>query len=144
MLSGIRLFKDQMATDMTESKALMFNRDYIDIYSNSWGPDDRGFLVKGPGRATQATLEEGAKEARWQYALFVLWQRAFKRHVYGKRQAVAFRLPSRIIASWPKAWRINNSVYSIHRKSVFFSQQLFYGKRCIEAYSCTIPYECNS
>ncbi|CAH3192253.1 unnamed protein product [Porites evermanni] len=33
-----------MATDMTEAKALMFNRDYIDIYSNSWGPDDRGFL----------------------------------------------------------------------------------------------------
>ena len=53
-----------MATDMTEAKALMFNREYIDIYSNSWGPDDRGFLVKGPGRATQATLEEGAKEAR--------------------------------------------------------------------------------
>ena len=73
MLPGIRLFKDQMATDMTEAKALMFNRDYIDIYSNSWGPDDRGFLVKGPGRATQATLEEGAKEARWHYALFVLW-----------------------------------------------------------------------
>ena len=58
MLPGIRLFKDQMATDMTEAQALMFNRDYIDIYSN------RGFLVKGPGRATQATLEEGAKEAR--------------------------------------------------------------------------------
>ena len=54
MLLGIRLFKDEMATDVTEGKALMFNRDYIDIYSNSWGPD----------RATQATLEEGAKEAR--------------------------------------------------------------------------------
>ena len=64
MLLGIRLFKDEMATDMKEAKALMFNRDYIDIYSNSWGPDDRGFLVKGPGRATQGTLEEGAKEAR--------------------------------------------------------------------------------
>ena len=51
-----------MATDETEAKALGFNRDYIDIYSNSWGPDDRGFEVKGPGKATKEKLKEGARE----------------------------------------------------------------------------------
>ena len=61
---GIRLFKQEMAGDETEAKALKYNRDYIDIYSNSWGPDDRGFEVKGPGNKTQTTLREGAEEVR--------------------------------------------------------------------------------
>ena len=59
-LAGIRLFKYEMATDLAEANALSFNRQHIDIYSNSWGPDDRGFEVKGPGRATQTALREGA------------------------------------------------------------------------------------
>lgn len=31
---------DGDVTDLVEAKALSFNRDYIDIYSASWGPDD--------------------------------------------------------------------------------------------------------
>ncbi len=57
---GIRLFVDKKATDDKEAEALKFNRDYIDIYSNSWGPDDKGFEVEGPGNKTQTVLEEGA------------------------------------------------------------------------------------
>lgn len=63
-IGGIRLFKYEMATDLAEANALSFNRQHIDIYSNSWGPDDRGFEVKGPGRATQTALREGATKGR--------------------------------------------------------------------------------
>ena len=33
--------------------------DYIDIYSNSWGPADTGFTVERPGRLLSQTLENG-------------------------------------------------------------------------------------
>ena len=45
-----------------EAKALSFNGNYIDIYSNSWGPGDLGFEVDGPGNLTQSVLEKGANE----------------------------------------------------------------------------------
>ena len=51
-----------MAKDLQEAKALSFNRNYVDIYSNSWGPNDNGFEVDGPGRLTQIALEEGAEK----------------------------------------------------------------------------------
>lgn len=53
-----------MANDEEEASALSYNRNYIDIYSNSWGPDDRGFEVKGPGKKTRTALKEGAKNVR--------------------------------------------------------------------------------
>lgn len=63
-MTGIRLFVARKATDIKEAKALRFNRDYIDIYSNSWGPSDRGFEVIGPGHLTQETLKEGVEKVR--------------------------------------------------------------------------------
>ena len=59
---GIRLFVDEKAPDDKEAKALKFKRDYIDIYSNSWGPSDKGFEVEGPGTKTLKVLKEGAEE----------------------------------------------------------------------------------
>lgn len=59
---GIRLFVDKKAPDDKEAKALKFKRDYIDIYSNSWGPSDKGFEVEGPGTKTLKALKEGAEE----------------------------------------------------------------------------------
>jgi len=41
--------------------ALRFRRDIIDIYSNSWGPGDMGFQVKGPGPQLEKALEEGTR-----------------------------------------------------------------------------------
>lgn len=64
MLKGIRLFFDEMATDALEAKALSYERDYIDIYSNSWGPDDKGFEVVGPDRLTQLALKDGAEKVK--------------------------------------------------------------------------------
>ena len=42
-----------------EAKALSFNTQYVDIYTSSWGPDDDGKLVEGPGPATQRAFENG-------------------------------------------------------------------------------------
>ena len=48
--------------DMAEGGALSHNNDIIDIYSNSWGPYDSGFLVEGPDVLAKMALEMGAKE----------------------------------------------------------------------------------
>ena len=33
---------DGDVTDSVEARSLVFNREHIDIYSASWGPDDNG------------------------------------------------------------------------------------------------------
>ncbi len=52
---------DGDVTDLIESSSLMHKRDYIDIYSASWGPEDDGLTVDGPGNLTKKALEEGVK-----------------------------------------------------------------------------------
>ena len=85
--SGIRLFSNAKATDLQEAKALGFQRDHIDIYSNSWGPPDKGLEVIGPGHLTLKTLQDGAlkvcygeeeKQTGRQIKLKVTWK-AFQR-----------------------------------------------------------------
>jgi len=53
-----------MATDAQEAKALSFNKDHIHIYSNSWGPGDKGFEVVGPDMLTQLALKDGAEKVK--------------------------------------------------------------------------------
>ena len=52
---------DGEITDMIEAQSLRHNRDHIDIYSSSWGPEDDGRTVDGPGELTEQTLAAGAK-----------------------------------------------------------------------------------
>ncbi|XP_015764927.1 PREDICTED: furin-like protease kpc-1 [Acropora digitifera] len=63
-LAGIRLFFDSKASDADEARALSHATDHIDIYSNSWGPDIKGFNVIGPGPLTQRALQSGAEKGR--------------------------------------------------------------------------------
>lgn len=49
-------------TDVTEAKALGYRDDVIQIYSNSWGPHDTGFLVEGPGKLTKRAFAAGVQE----------------------------------------------------------------------------------
>ena len=62
-LGGVRML-DGSATDSLEAHALSFNRDYIDIYSNCWGPKDNGRTFGRPGKLGMKALEEGAKFGR--------------------------------------------------------------------------------
>ena len=45
-----------------ESKALVFNNDYIDMYSASWGPPDNGKAMDGPKGITALVLDEAMKK----------------------------------------------------------------------------------
>ena len=50
------------ATDAQEARALGYQDNYIDVYSNSWGPSDFGFFVSGPNTLVQNTLRTGVTE----------------------------------------------------------------------------------
>lgn len=41
---------DGSVNDAVEAKALGLNPHHIDIYSASWGPEDDGSTVDGPGK----------------------------------------------------------------------------------------------
>lgn len=64
-VAGIRIHDNgAMSTDAAQSLGLVHKLDSIDIYSNSWGPGDIGWHVKGPGPLTEKALERGIKEGR--------------------------------------------------------------------------------
>jgi hypothetical protein len=58
---GIRLL-DGPLTDIMEASALGFNSKYVHIYSASWGPDDNGENMDGPGYLTRKALHVGAEK----------------------------------------------------------------------------------
>lgn len=45
---GVRML-DGTVNDAVEARALGLNPEHIDIYSASWGPEDDGKTVDGPG-----------------------------------------------------------------------------------------------
>ena len=57
-VGGIRML-DGDVTDSVEARSLSFNRDHIAIYSASWGPDDNGEVVDGPGPTAKQAFAEG-------------------------------------------------------------------------------------
>lgn len=57
-IGGVRML-DGKITDRIEAEALSFALDHIDIYSSSWGPNDDGKTVEGPGTLAQMALLKG-------------------------------------------------------------------------------------
>ncbi|KXS17762.1 hypothetical protein M427DRAFT_96609, partial [Gonapodya prolifera JEL478] len=53
-----------MTTDALEAMAFNFKFHDNDIYSSSWGPEDNGETVDGPGYLTQQALRVGATKGR--------------------------------------------------------------------------------
>ncbi|MDB5321579.1 MAG: Alkaline phosphatase [Phycisphaerales bacterium] len=62
-IAGIRL-TDTDTTDQQEASALSYHRNSIAIYSNSWGPDDNGQTLEGPGPLTLAALSDSVTNGR--------------------------------------------------------------------------------
>ncbi|XP_043345580.1 proprotein convertase subtilisin/kexin type 6 isoform X3 [Cervus canadensis] len=60
-IGGIRML-DGDVTDVVEAKSLGTRPNYIDIYSASWGPDDDGKTVDGPGRLARQAFEHGIRK----------------------------------------------------------------------------------
>ncbi|KFD53881.1 hypothetical protein M514_05148 [Trichuris suis] len=62
-IGGIRML-DGDVNDWIEAASLNHNRQHIDIYSASWGPDDDGRTVDGPGKLATIAFQEGVRKGR--------------------------------------------------------------------------------
>ncbi|XP_029109342.1 proprotein convertase subtilisin/kexin type 6-like isoform X2 [Scleropages formosus] len=71
-IGGIRML-DGDVTDLVEAKSLGVRPDYIDIYSASWGPDDDGMTVDGPGPLAKQAFELAVKKGRKGRGSIFVW-----------------------------------------------------------------------
>ncbi|RZB94428.1 neuroendocrine convertase 1-like, partial [Asbolus verrucosus] len=62
-IGGVKLL-DGIVTDRIEGTALGYAYHLVDIYSASWGPNDDGKTVDGPGRLALESLERGVSQGR--------------------------------------------------------------------------------
>ena len=53
--------------------ALSYSLDKIDIFSSSWGPNDDGGTVEGPGKLASEALEKGVTEGRQGKGIIYVW-----------------------------------------------------------------------
>ena len=60
-IGGVRML-DGDVTDAVEAWSLSLARDTIDIYSSSWGPDDDGRTVDGPGPMAKKAFRDGESD----------------------------------------------------------------------------------
>ncbi|PFX24918.1 Proprotein convertase subtilisin/kexin type 4 [Stylophora pistillata] len=63
-IAGIRILGKNALTDNLKAKGISFKPDYVDIYSNSWGPSDSGFEIGEAGVVTEEALKQGAVKGR--------------------------------------------------------------------------------
>ncbi len=59
-------------TDQMEASALGYRHDLVDVYSNSWGPND-GNTVEGPGPLGLEALAEGTERGRGGLGSIFVW-----------------------------------------------------------------------
>ncbi|XP_061173752.1 neuroendocrine convertase 1-like isoform X1 [Saccostrea echinata] len=71
-IGGVRML-DGRVTDHLEASAIAFNHTYIDVYSASWGPNDDGKTVEGPGPLAMKAFEKGIKEGRGGKGVIYSW-----------------------------------------------------------------------
>lgn len=62
-VGGVRML-DGDVTDAVEARSLGLNNQHIHIYSASWGPDDNGKTVDGPGELATRAFIEGVTNGR--------------------------------------------------------------------------------
>ena len=62
-IGGVRML-DGIVNDAVEARALSLNPNYIDIYSASWGPEDDGKTVDGPGPLAKRAFLNGVVRGR--------------------------------------------------------------------------------
>lgn len=71
-LVGMRLIAGA-SNDTTESEAMAYLPQLIQIRSNSWGPDDDGSTLEAPGSLTRAALASAAATGRGGLGSIILW-----------------------------------------------------------------------
>ncbi|VVC36833.1 Hypothetical protein CINCED_3A020314 [Cinara cedri] len=71
-IGGVRML-DGTVNDAVEAKALSLNTNYIDIYSASWGPEDDGETVDGPGPLAKRAFVNGVTSGRQGKGSIFVW-----------------------------------------------------------------------
>uniref|UniRef100_A0A8D8M392 furin n=1 Tax=Cacopsylla melanoneura TaxID=428564 RepID=A0A8D8M392_9HEMI len=71
-VGGVRML-DGDVTDAVEARSLSLNPSHIDIYSASWGPDDDGKTVDGPGELATRAFIEGVTRGREGKGSIFVW-----------------------------------------------------------------------
>ncbi|XP_014244560.1 furin-like protease 1 isoform X2 [Cimex lectularius] len=71
-VGGVRML-DGEVTDAVEARSLSLNPQHIDIYSASWGPDDDGKTVDGPGELAMRAFVEGVTKGRGGKGSIFVW-----------------------------------------------------------------------
>lgn len=64
---------DGMVNDAVEARALSLNPQHIDIYSASWGPEDDGKTVDGPGPLAKKAFSNGIATGRNGLGSIFVW-----------------------------------------------------------------------
>lgn len=64
---------DGSVTDVVEGHSLAFRQGHIDIYSSSWGPDDDGRTLDGPGPLAQRAFKLGVETGRGGRGSIFVW-----------------------------------------------------------------------
>ena len=62
---------DGRVTDRLEAQALSHGLDVVDIFSASWGPNDDGKTVEGPGKLASQAFERGITDVGHSAATWV-------------------------------------------------------------------------
>ena len=71
-IGGIRML-DGKISDTIEGMALSYAIDKVDIFSSSWGPNDDGATVEGPGKLASEALYKGVTEGRNGKGIIYVW-----------------------------------------------------------------------
>ncbi|WP_411023113.1 S8 family serine peptidase, partial [Salmonella sp. s51228] len=64
---------DGSVNDIVEGSSLGYRQQHIDIYSSSWGPDDDGRTVDGPGSMAKKAFEDGVNRGRSGLGNIFVW-----------------------------------------------------------------------
>ena len=71
-LVGMRLIGGSV-TDAQEAEAMNYLPQLIEIKSNSWGPEDTGDILEGPGPLTLSALQTATSSGRGGKGSIILW-----------------------------------------------------------------------
>ncbi|XP_033633885.1 furin-1-like isoform X2 [Asterias rubens] len=71
-IGGVRML-DGDVTDAVEARSLSHKPQHVDIYSASWGPDDDGKTVDGPGKLAKKAFCEGVTKGRHGLGSIFVW-----------------------------------------------------------------------
>nr|CDJ84259.1 unnamed protein product [Haemonchus contortus] len=71
-IGGVRML-DGKVSDGVEAASLSLNQDHIDIYSASWGPNDDGKSLDGPGPLAREAILRGIKYGRQGKGNIFVW-----------------------------------------------------------------------